>query len=91
MPETSHPLSDAESDPGLRQEMTDLAASLDGFFNGNQPGQQRTTGFVLLVFPFNAEGRCDYISNTSDHENLALLFKGLSARFEEQAALKGPD
>jgi hypothetical protein len=63
--------------------MRDIAALLDETFNGNTTGANRRTGFVLLVFPFGSPaGRCNYISNGADRDDVVKLFKEQIARFE---------
>ncbi len=63
--------------------MKALARDLDRIFNGDQQGDDRTTGFVLLIFPFGeAPGRCNYISNAERDDVIALLRQQL-AYFED--------
>jgi len=63
--------------------MNDVARALDIAFNGDDHGAARKTGFVLLVFPFGSEdGRCNYISNGADRDDIVKLFREQIARFE---------
>lgn len=70
--------------------MKGMAKALDFAFNGDAKGKDRPTGFVLLTFDFNShEGRCNFISNGADRDDIVVLFKEMIARFEGQAELKG--
>lgn len=71
-------------EPRFHVMMNDLALVLDQAFNGNTHGEERKTGFVLLVFPFGSnEGRCNYISNGADRRDVVKLFKEQIKYFEE--------
>lgn len=80
----------APIDISFRDQMNRLAASLDTAFNGDKRGKDRSTGFVLLVFPFDAvEGaRTNYISN-ADRRDIIVSLKEIVARFEGQPEIKG--
>jgi hypothetical protein len=70
--------------------MNAVARALDEMFNGDARGKERETGFVLLVFPFGEkEGRCNYISNGADRQDIITLMKEQIRRFEGQAEQKG--
>jgi hypothetical protein len=58
------------------------------FFFGGQHARQKT-GFVLLVFPFQGEGRCNYISNGADRRDIVVLMKEQIRRFEGQPEMEG--
>jgi hypothetical protein len=75
-------LGDAPIEEQYHNKMVAVAQSLDTLFNGNEP--DRKTGFVLMVFPFGdaAGGRCNYISNGSDRNEVVVLMKEMIARFE---------
>jgi len=46
-------------------------------------GKDRSTGFVLLVFPFGeTEGRCNYISNGADRKDIVKLLREQANRFD---------
>ena len=73
-----------------REQMNAIARVLDDTMNGTKRGQDRDTGFVLLVFPFgDHNGRCNFISNGADRGDLVALFKQMIARFEGQPESEG--
>ncbi len=85
-----HTLGDAPIEPRHVEEMNKVARALDLIFNhGSLP--VRTTGFVVLVFPFGEHdaGRCNFISNGADRADLAVLFKEMAARFSGMPEVKG--
>jgi hypothetical protein len=86
-------LGDGPIQEKYRREMNVLAGVLDEAFNGVTKGTDRKTGFILMVFPFNDEGhtdgRCNYISNGADRNEVVVLMKEMIARFEGQPELKG--
>lgn len=84
-------LGDAPIEPEYRAMMNEIARSLDKMFNGEVKGVARTTGFVLLVFPFGDEpkGRCNYISNGGSRRDIAALMRYQIARLEGQPELTG--
>jgi len=64
--------------------MNDIAGRLDQLFNGEARGKDRNVGFVLLVFPYGEkEGRCNYISNGANREDVAKLLEEQAKRFRE--------
>jgi hypothetical protein len=64
-------------------EMRAIAGAIDQVLNGDKTGGDRTTGFVLLVFPFGeSEGRCNYISNGADRGDIVRLLREQANRFE---------
>lgn len=70
--------------------MQEVARFLNKIFNGDAPIEERTTGFVLLVFPFGEkEGRCNYISNGADRRDVVTLMKEQIKRFEGQPDVSG--
>lgn len=78
-------LGDEPIEPGHKDAMRELAHILDVAFNGTTIGSGRTTGFVLLVFPFGSrDGRCNYISNGAGRGDIATLFEEQAKRFREQ-------
>jgi hypothetical protein len=80
----THQLGDAPIEPEYAQTMQHIAHALDVAFNGNTHVRDRTTGFVLLVFPFNSkDGRCNYVSNGADRADVLKLLKEQAKRFEE--------
>lgn len=76
-------LGDAPIEDAYRQQMNAIAGALDGFLNDDAKGDDRATGFVLMVFPFgDHSGRCNYISNGADRRDVVTLMKEMIARFE---------
>lgn len=75
-------LGDAPIEKAYRAKMNEVAVALDEFFNGEAKGQDRDTGFVLLVFPFGSGGRCNYISNGADRKDIVAMMKEQIKRFE---------
>lgn len=70
--------------------MQAVASALDEAFNGPAKGNDRKTGFVLLVFPFgDTPGRCNYISNGADRGDIVVMMKEQIKRFEGQPEVKG--
>lgn len=67
-----------------REKMASLARAIDELFNAGLKGHARTTGFVLLVFPFGEkEGRCNYISNGADRADIIKLLREQANRFDQ--------
>jgi hypothetical protein len=70
--------------------MVATVQALDELYNGRVGGPGRKFGFVLMVFPFDGfDGRCNYMSNGADREDIVTLMKEMIARFEGQAEVKG--
>jgi hypothetical protein len=83
-------LGDGPIEAEYREQMNTLAQAIDQYFNGTATGSHRGTGFVLMVFPFGEKfGRCNYISNGADRNDVKTLMKEMVARFEGQAEVKG--
>lgn len=83
-------LGDAPVDAEYREKMVAVAQALDEIFNGQDRGKARKTGFVLLVFPYaDHDGRCNYISNGADRNDIVTLFREQIARFEGQPEMQG--
>ena len=79
-------IGDAPIEERYRQQMQDLAEVLDHVLNGDLRGKRRTTGFVLLVFPFgSSDGRCNYMSNGASRADIVTLMREQIARFEGRA------
>lgn len=77
-------LGDAPIEPEYIEKMNVLARFLDEEFNGDKHGDERSTGFVMLVFPFGSkDGRCNYISNGADRDDIVKLFREQIRRFTE--------
>ena len=76
-------LGDAPIEAAYVERMKAVAHGLDEIFNGDKTGDDRGTGFVLLVFPFGSkDGRCNYISNGADRGDVVNLLREQLARFE---------
>jgi hypothetical protein len=70
--------------------MISMARFLDTVLNGPAKGKERTMGFVLLVFPFEGrDGRCNYISNGANRDDIVTMLKEQVARFEGQPEMVG--
>lgn len=83
-------LGDAPIEAAYIEKMNVIAMVLDEMFNGETKGNDRETGFALLVFPFGKkEGRCNFISNGADRSDIVTLFKEMIRRFEGQPEVKG--
>ena len=86
----SNRLGDGPIEDRYRGMMKAVGAGLDKIFNGEATGRARQTGFILLVFPFGEhEGRCNYISNGADRQDVVALMKEQIARFEGQPEVTG--
>lgn len=85
---TEHRLGDAPIEPEYIDKMNALAHMLDEFFNGEAKGHDRQNGFILMVFKFGDDGRCNYISN-ADRKDVVTLLKEQIKRFEGQPELNG--
>jgi hypothetical protein len=86
----NHTLGDGPIEERHHALMNQVAASLDKIFNGDTTGKDRETGFVLLVFQFGtSEGRCNFISNGANRQDIVALFKEMIARFEGQPEMSG--
>jgi hypothetical protein len=70
--------------------MTAVVQALDQTFNGKVGGPGRKVGFVLMMFPFgDHSGRCNYMSNGADRQDVVTLMKEMIARFEGQPEMTG--
>jgi hypothetical protein len=87
---SDHTLGDAPIEQAYIDQMNAVAAALDETFNGDLKAPHKTTGFVLLVFPYGDKtGRANFISNGADRRDIVTLFKEMIARFEGQPEMKG--
>lgn len=89
MTKKDHELGDGPIQQEYVDNMQVMAGALDEMFNGKVKGKDKKTGFVLMVFPFGDEGRCNYISNGADRKEIVILMKEMIARFEGQPEMKG--
>lgn len=63
--------------------MNAIAKTLDVVLNGDKQGAERPVGFVLLVFKFGEkDGRCNYISNGADRQDIVTLLREQANRFD---------
>ena len=77
-----HDLGDAPIEARYHDMMNAVAQTLNEAFNGDLKGNDRTTGFVLMVFPLGShDGRCNYISNGADRNDVVTLMKEMIQRF----------
>jgi hypothetical protein len=91
-----HTLGDAPIEDAYREQMNMVAFALDEMFNGDaaRPHKRlvedkRKVGFILLVFPYGEkEGRCNYISNGANRDDVVVMLKEQIKRFEGQAEVK---
>lgn len=61
--------------------MTAVMEGVDSFFNGKE--RPRRVGVILMVFPFGDDpGRCNYMSNGANRDDVVTLMKEMIARFE---------
>ena len=81
-------LGDAAIEPEFVEKMNARARMLDEFFNGKVERDKRENGFILMVFKFGDEGRCNYISNAR-RDDVVTMLKEQIKRFEGQPELKG--
>jgi hypothetical protein len=81
-------LGDTPIEPRFRDVMNKVARAIDKMFNGDLRGDDRKTGFVLLVFPFDGEDQCNYISN-GDRQDVIVMMKEQIKRFEGQPEMEG--
>jgi hypothetical protein len=87
---SAHQLGDAPVEPQFRETMNAVARGLDEVFNGEAKGKERKVGFILLVFPFGeSEGRCNYISNGANRDDVVVMLKEQIKRFEGQPETTG--
>jgi hypothetical protein len=81
-------LGDAPIEAEYIGKMNALARMLDKFFNGESKSHERKNGFILMVFKFGDQGRCNYISN-ADRRDVVTMLKEQIKRFEGQPDMKG--
>jgi len=82
---TKHELGDGPVEAQYAEKMKNVARNVDIMFNG--PGGGRDIGFILMVFPFEDRGRCNYMSN-ANREDVIVLLKEQLARFQGMPEVK---
>lgn len=83
-------LGDAPIEQAHRAKMNELAAFLDHQFNGDAKGGDKKIGFVMMVFEYGEDsGRCNFISNGANRQDIVAMMKELIARFEGQPEQAG--
>jgi hypothetical protein len=83
-------LGDAPIEEQYVRQMEAVASVLDKVFNGDAKKSERKTGFVLMVFPFEGfDGRCNYLSNGANRDDIVTLMKEMIARFEGMPEMQG--
>ena len=82
-------LGDAPIEAKYRDFMNNLAHAIDDILNGKATGDDKKTGFCLLMFDFGeGPGRCNYISN-ANRDGVVTLLKEQLARFQGQPEMEG--
>lgn len=81
-------LGDAPVEEQYHAQMHAVMHAVDDFLNGEE--RPRKTGIVIMMFPYgNTDGRCNYMSNGANRDDVVTLMKEMIARFEGQPELKG--
>lgn len=76
-----HQLGDGPVEEQYIAQMTAVMALIDELFNGKE--RPRHIGVIIMVFPFgDHEGRCNYMSNGANRDDVVALMKEMVARFE---------
>lgn len=88
MADNPNQIGDRPIEPKFAENMRAIGQTIDYVFNR---GEERTVGFVLMVFDLGtADGRCNYISNAV-REDIIVLLKEQLARFQGMPEAKGHD
>ena len=83
-------LGDAPVEQAYHEQLVGLMQAVDEVFNGDAKGPDKKVGVVMLVFPYgDIEGRCNFVSNGANRQDIVVLMKEMIARFEGQPDLKG--
>jgi hypothetical protein len=65
--------------------MIAIMETLDDVFNPGMRAPNKETGIVVMVFPYGDKtGRCNFISNGADRNDVVALMKEMIGRFEGQ-------
>ena len=70
-------------DHEFQEIMAHVARALDALFNGDVPLGERTTGFILLAFPFGPGGRYNVVSNGINDNDALTVFKEVIVEIED--------
>lgn len=90
MPKKMHPIGDGPVEDRFRATMEAVCVGLDDIFNPGLSAPNKTVGFVLLVFPYGSgDGRCNYMSNGANREDVLVLLKEQVRRFEGAPDVSG--
>ena len=83
-------LGDAPVEAEYHEKMTAVIQAIDEFFNGKAKAPHKQIGVVMMVFRYGDEpGRCNYMSNGADRQDVVTLMKEMIARFEGQPEMQG--
>lgn len=83
-----HQIGDRPIEASYAEKMKQVAALVDKLFN---TGEKRAIGWVLMAFPFEGDGRCNYMSNAAREDVITLLreqlayFEGMPADIQGRA------
>jgi len=76
-------LGDAPVEAEYHRKMIAVMAAVDEMFNGDASATDKQVGVVMLVFPYGDKtGRCNFMSNGADRNDIVTLFKEMIGRFE---------
>lgn len=74
----------------LAEAMVAVMAGVDHVFNGDAKGADKKVGVVMLVFPYGDQtGRCNFMSNGADRQDIVTLMKEMIRKFEGQPEQSG--
>lgn len=64
--------------------------TFDQIFNPGLKAPDKKVGVIMLTFEYGEkEGRCNYISNGANRQDVVVMFKEQIKRFEGQPEVKG--
>jgi hypothetical protein len=82
--EVMHPLGDAPVEKQFFAQLQGAMEAMDEFFNKGKKGAEREVGIIMLVFPYGEKaGRCNYVSNGANRDDVVKLFEEQIKRFKE--------
>ncbi len=85
MPRMPRPntLGDGPVEAEYKRKMLAVMAAVDEMFNGDASSTDKQVGVVMLVFPYGDKtGRCNFMSNGADRDDIVTLFREMIGRFE---------